>query len=741
MSLRTKAIIIICVTLVVTIAALYGTSRLILTTGLSRIEVYDTQQSVQRTLNVLSRTISDLEANVADWAVWDDTYDFIADSNDEYVKANLVDSTFIHLRLNLILFVNSSGEVVFSKGFDLQQEREVPVPSQLLDNSSRARLLGSGNGEESSVSGIILLDEGTMMIASQPILKTDGTGPVRGTLIFGRYLDATETSRVAQLTLSNVTVRRIDRIGDLDSQKALNSLSAEKPIFVQPLSTRDIAGYSLLNNVQGNPILMLRVDESRNDYLLGQSAVAYHILVVLVIGVLASVVVLFVVQTQILSRFAIIYGGLRKIADSGDLTTRIPVVGNDELTLVAGTMNGLLAGLEESAAELRAREQRYRLLADNVRDIIFTMDLNFKFSYISPSVTQVTGYTVEEMMSKTVTEILTTTSIPVVTETIAKRITSQNVAELDLLTPETVEVELIRKDGSTVWVEINATFLRDSDGRPIGFIGVARDITERKEAQQTLTRLYEAERRLRQDLQAEIAKRMEYTRALVHELKTPITPIIAAAELLAEEIRGTSLVSLVESINRSANNLNRRIDELLDLARSELNILRIYPEPMDPKALLEEIANEMIPLALRNRQVIVAEIPPSLPQVHAERDRIRQVILNLLNNALKFTPPGGKITLSARQDSANLVVSVSDTGTGMSEEQQKRLFDPYSRVEDDRQRLSGLGLGLALAKKFVELHGGQIWVRTEKDKGSTFSFSLPLAADKKETGIEPGGKL
>ncbi len=249
-------------------------------------------------------------------------------------------------------------------------------------------------------------------------------------------------------------------------------------------------------------------------------------------------------------------------------------------------------------------------------------------------------------------------------------------------------------------------------------------------------------RQLRQHLQEAIARRSDYTRALVHELKTPITPVIAAAELLREEIKEAPLRSLVESINRSANNLNRRIDELLDLARSELNILRIRPEPVDPAVLLQAIVTEMLPVASQSGKYLALDIPPSLPTVQADRDRIRQVILNLISNAFKFTPAGGKITLSAQQDGANLVVTVSDTGAGMSQEQQERLFDPYYRVEDDRQRLSGLGLGLALSKTFVELHGGHIWLESVKGKGSTFSFSLPLVAAKEENAeTEPGGKL
>ena len=110
----------------------------------------------------------------------------------------------------------------------------------------------------------------------------------------------------------------------------------------------------------------------------------------------------------------------------------------------------------------------------------------------------------------------------------------------------------------------------------------------------------------------------------------------------------------------------------------------------------------------------------------ADEDRLRQIILNLLSNASKFTPDGGKIILRAREKAANLILEVEDTGPGISDKDQKWLFEPYYRVERERERISGLGLGLALSKTLVELHGGQIWVKSQVGQGSTFGFSLPL---------------
>ncbi len=258
-------------------------------------------------------------------------------------------------------------------------------------------------------------------------------------------------------------------------------------------------------------------------------------------------------------------------------------------------------------------------------------------------------------------------------------------------------------------------------------LGHSTDITEAERAQERLREAYEKERQVRKELEAEFERRVFFARALVHELKTPLTPILASSELLATELRQEPYLSLAQNINRGASNLNRRIDELLDLARVEIGMLQMSLASVDASQLLRSIAEEMRVVLTGNGQALTVLIPESLPPVMADQERLRQVIQNLMINASKFTPEGGKIALRASVHFNSLVVEVEDTGTGISVEEQKELFQPYHSHASDKEHLSGLGLGLALCKYFVELHGGRIWFQSEVGKGSTFSFSIPLA--------------
>jgi signal transduction histidine kinase len=226
---------------------------------------------------------------------------------------------------------------------------------------------------------------------------------------------------------------------------------------------------------------------------------------------------------------------------------------------------------------------------------------------------------------------------------------------------------------------------------------------------------------------------LRFIDTLSHELKTPLTSIIAAAGLLAEELETAgdrSHQRLIQTIIQNANALETRLAELMDIVKTGSGEIQLQLEPVDIKSLLRGTCMQISPILQGKGQNLNIDLPASLPIVHGDGQRLEQVVLNLLTNAIKFTPKGGTITLRAQRQDAGMVIEVQDTGIGIAREEQGRLFKPYSRLNSDRQRHPGLGLGLALAKQVVELHGGKIWVESEQGKGSTFSFSLPQRAVK-----------
>jgi PAS domain S-box-containing protein len=371
--------------------------------------------------------------------------------------------------------------------------------------------------------------------------------------------------------------------------------------------------------------------------------------------------------------------------------------------------------VERDITERKQAEEMFRILAKDSPVGVYIVQTG-KFVYINPRFQELTGYSEDELLQMNPGDIVHPDERVKVRENTIKMLKGE------LHSP--YEFQVLHHGGEPHWAMETVSSIEYNGKRAT--LGNFMDITESKLARQELEKLYNKERELRESLEEEIQKRIEFTRALVHELKTPITPVLAAVELLMEEMNDPHLARLVESIDRSANNLNQRIDELLDLARGETDMLQVDMEIVDTLSLFNDVGYEMIPLALRNKQILNFELPESLPSIEADRSRLRQIVMNLLSNAFKFTPEGGTVTLRASSDDESIYVEIEDTGPGINQEDLERLFEPYFRRTTDRERLSGFGLGLALAKNFVELHRGQIWVESKIGKGSIFHFILPI---------------
>ena len=283
---------------------------------------------------------------------------------------------------------------------------------------------------------------------------------------------------------------------------------------------------------------------------------------------------------------------------------------------------------------------------------------------------------------------------------------------------------IVLPDGEIRWMLEGVSSVQYQGKRAV--LGHSMDITELERAQTKLEEAYEEERKLRKELEEEVRRRIEFTRALVHELKTPLTPVLSSSELLYSELREQPWMSIAENIHRGATNLSNRIDELLDLARVEIGTLKVDRKATDVIPLLRRVGEDMQVVISAAGQSLTIKLPDSLPPVWADSDRLRQVVQNLLINASKFTHEGGKIILKAGTQDGSLLVEVKDNGPGITKEDQKRIFHAYQRQLGDREHLSGLGLGLALSKHLVELQDGKMWVDSTVGKGSTFSFTIPL---------------
>lgn len=252
-------------------------------------------------------------------------------------------------------------------------------------------------------------------------------------------------------------------------------------------------------------------------------------------------------------------------------------------------------------------------------------------------------------------------------------------------------------------------------------------IVEHKQAEAGLETLYKQEKHLRHMLQIEMQGRIDFTRNLIHELKTPLTALVATSQLLLDEEKDKKLSKLARYVSEGANNLNIRIDELHDVIKGEIGKLKLDVKPLDLKRLLSDLVEETQALARQhNVEIHLTLIKPPLI-VNADAVRVRQILLNLLNNAFKYAAEGGQVNIKSTVKSSYVTIEVQDKGPGIPEEDLEHLFEPGYLKANSYRSSGGLGIGLVFCKMLVELHGGTMRIKSERGSGSSFFFTLPLA--------------
>ncbi|MEX2355888.1 MAG: HAMP domain-containing sensor histidine kinase [Thermaerobacterales bacterium] len=220
---------------------------------------------------------------------------------------------------------------------------------------------------------------------------------------------------------------------------------------------------------------------------------------------------------------------------------------------------------------------------------------------------------------------------------------------------------------------------------------------------------------------------LQFSEMLCHELRSPLTSVIASTGLLAEELAPapeSTEAKLLNNISAGARALKTRMDDMVDTAGFQSGALTLQMEPVQMRPFLQEIAERLRPEANRAGIDLQLDMPEDLPAVQADGRRLEQVMINLVQNAIKYAAEGKRVRIGASAGDGRLEVMVSDHGKGISAEDQKKLFQPQFRVK--RYGARGLGIGLALCKQIITAHGGEIWVKTEPGSGSAFHFSLPL---------------
>lgn len=360
-------------------------------------------------------------------------------------------------------------------------------------------------------------------------------------------------------------------------------------------------------------------------------------------------------------------------------------------------------------------EQLASIVDASFEGIIIT-DKNGIIQYVNHAWEKVTGWKKKEVIGKVTPRILKSgMHDKEFYKKIWKAITSGKTFR--------AEVTNKRKNG-TLYTSDNVIFpMKGADGN-ISYVEVSRDITDRKKAE---------ERRQEIEKLKEMDKlKTQFFSFTAHELKNPITPIVLQTQMLLEGSLGKlskNQKGSVSIIFRSMKRLDKLVWDILEFSRVQNGIMELHVKKTQIADVIKETIESMRPSANQKKIKLTAKIG-KLPKSTFDPERISQVLLNLIDNAIKFTPTKGKITIKAAKNKETIVIRVKDTGIGIQKENVNKIFEPLFQVRSPYINKKGLGLGLAICKGIIEQHGGKIWVESAIRKGSTFSFTLPLKTGK-----------
>ncbi|MBI4782211.1 MAG: ATP-binding protein [Oscillatoriophycideae cyanobacterium NC_groundwater_1537_Pr4_S-0.65um_50_18] len=347
MRLRQKALLIVGTTLAGLNLALYAIASHIFVGSFQEVEQEKTRETVRNLVDTIDQINRQFSDRFADWSAWDDSYAFMAGEDPEFEKVNLNAESLANIRVNLILFIDLSGRVVYGTGFDLDTKRFTPVPPALQQHIKPGSALLQHSSPDDSHYGIITLPAASMMVAARPIVNSNGKGAIRGTLILGRYFNQQEVNSFPEIQRFSITVLPLNAAPlPADFQAMRSQLSSQQPVAILPLSEKAIAGYTIMPDIQGKPALMLRINSPRTIYQQGQAAVRYLSWSILAADIGFTIITVIWLERLVLSRLTQLSREVGQVDIQQGLSARVSATGRDELAGLGAAINQMLQKLE-----------------------------------------------------------------------------------------------------------------------------------------------------------------------------------------------------------------------------------------------------------------------------------------------------------------------------------------------------------------------------------------------------------
>jgi PAS domain S-box-containing protein len=627
--------------------------------------------------------VSRLDSYIMDWGPWDDTYAFAGGEYDTYPDNNLVPESFINQKFNFIIIVNPEGDIIYGRGFDLETDSFTSVRPDVLDElknpESRFRVLEASD----SNAGFLNLPGGMVLAASYPVLKSDYTGPPRGTIIMGKYMDQAAINGLSLVSLPTISITELGQTG-LEGPGPVLQGSGEPIVKVIPINENQIEGRQIYTNDYGRDTQLFTISMTRDIYKQGKMNILSFILIFLFISLLEGLMIIWLIDHQILIRLTAINEEINEITDKKNGMIRINYRGNDEISRLTATMNRLLDQIDEDQLKLQGSEKRFREFAENFPESLLELDLEGIPTFVNHAAYDKFGYCPGELEKNVpAANLLAPEERPRAQEDFYRVLQGENLTG--------AEYTGLKKDGSRFpLILYSAPIIRGE--KPQGLRIFAGDISERKRMENALL---------------EMNKKINLLNSITrHDVSNQLQILFAFMELVDETVVDPSIQEYINHQKRAAETIQRQIA-----------FTKEYQE-IGVQAPQWQNLEQVVLRATKGIDLSAISVTVDLPGIEIYADTLMErVFFNLIDNARKY---GGKISwirISCKEIPEGYVVFCEDDGDGIPSERKEGIFT--------RKYFTNTGFGLFLSREILAITGITIQETGEPGKGAKFEMIVP----------------
>lgn len=725
--------------------------------GLQAVENQRVKNGLSSLQYLLNDKIAQIDTKLSDWAIWDDSYYFLENKNQKYIDTNLSAESFSKLGIDEVLFINNKGALVtsvLSTG-----HKETRFPDDLYVHFST----GSALLEYDSKNGIIATNDGVMFFAIAKALKSDGSGPASGYIVFASYINSNTINKLKELTQFEVVFTPWD--DPRMSADCLNAkreyLEAGKPNIVER-TENIISGYLIITDIFKKPQAIVRMDIVRDITNQGKTSMMILLTVISLTGLVGATVNFFLVNNSVIKRILNLSMDLKKVGDINNPKMRLSVDdGNsDEINFLYSSINTMLSDIEKSHSQLqkgteevdaaliqmekqneeliRGRSAVLNILEDErhleeelkkekegveKKVIERTLELANEKSRLTAAISSLpqaflivsTNHTIvthNNRLEQILGESNEVWTLRKVNDRLSDKFDLEKHVQTAMQQRKTIHEKEVLAGAkyTSVYIAPILSLKNTTSDEVIGAIITITDITEARLISRS---------------------KDEFFSIASHELRTPLTAIRGNTAMILDyytkELSNPQIMGMIQDTHDASIRLIGIVNDFLDMSRLELGKMEYKKENVSLSRIAEKIIVELTANALKKETTILCNIEEKA-LVLGDPGKIEEILLNLVGNALKFTDKG-RITISTVIEEENIRVEVADTGKGIPLPNQSLLFHKFQQAGSSlttRDGAKGTGLGLYISRLMAEGMGGKlVLVKSIENEGSVFCLTLP----------------